>query len=159
MLKAEYEITKSTEVKNLVTIDLQRTGSYHSLSGHRKNRILIIEDNRSLAEVVAMIFEDDGRVEIAENGNEGLTKLSNTYFDAVISDIEMPIMNGIEFFYQALKICPSIRDKIVFCSGSSKEDHHRFINKFCLKYLPKPYNLDDIRNIVTGIIRETSVLS
>ena len=159
MLKVEYQITECSEVHKMVTIDRQCMGGFQYVSGHRKNRILIIEDNRSLAEIVAMIFEDDHDVEIAENGSIALNKVSNTYFDAVISDIEMPVMNGVEFFYQALNICPSIRDKIVFCSGSSKEAHQRFIEKFRLKYLPKPYNSDEIRNIVNEIIHETSVPS
>jgi YesN/AraC family two-component response regulator len=96
-------------------------------------------------------------VEIADNGSMALTKVSNTYFDVIISDIEMPIMNGIEFFYQALKIYPTIRERIVFCSGSSKVEHQRFIQKYCLRYLSKPYDLEEIRGVVYEIISETSL--
>ncbi len=156
VLKVEHENIESIEVLDSVTIDRQCIGSFRCLSEDRKNRILIIEDYRPLAEVVAMIFEDVGNVEIADNGSIGLTKVSNTYFDVIIADIEMPVMNGIEFFYQALKIHPNIRERLVFCSGSSKEEHQRFIQKYCLRYLSKPYGLEEIRGIVYEIIHETS---
>jgi len=155
-LKVEHEISESIEVIDPVTIDRQCNSTFRYLSEDRKKRILIIEDNRSLAEVVSMIFEDEGHVEIADNGSIGLAKISHTYFDVIITDIEMPVMNGIEFFYQALKIYPNIRESIVFCSGSSKEAHQRFIQKYCLRYLSKPYDLEEIRGIVYEITSETS---
>ena len=154
-LKIENENNESIDVMDSITHDRQCIGSFKCLSEDAKKRILIIEDHRSLAEVVAMIFEDFGNVEIADNGSIGLTKVSNTYFDVIVSDIEMPVINGIEFYYQAIKIYPNIKERIVFCSGSSKEAHQRFIQINCLRYLSKPYDLEEIRGIVYEIIRKT----
>ncbi len=156
VLKVEHKNTKSIEAIDPLTIDCQCSGNFRCLSEDQKNRILIIEDNRNLAEVVAMIFEDDENVEVADNGSIGLSKVSSTHFDVIIADIEMPVMNGIEFFYQALKIYPNIRERMVFCSGSSKESHQRFIQKYCLRYLSKPYDLEELRGIVYEIISEAS---
>ena len=156
VLKIEDEKNESTDVKNAIPRERRRTGSFRCVSEDAKKRILIIEDHRPLAEVAAMIFEDVGNVEIADNGSIGLAKVKDTYFDVIVADIEMPVMNGIEFFYQALKICPHIRERIVFCSGSSKEAHQRFIQNNGLRYLSKPYELEEIRDIVYEIIYEIS---
>jgi CheY-like chemotaxis protein len=155
-LHVEHKNTESIKGIDPVTIDRQCISRFRGVTGDRKKRILIIDDNRNLAELMSMIFEDDGHVEIADNGSIGLTKVSTMYFDVIISDIEMPVMDGIEFFYQALKIYPNIRERIVFCSGSSKESHQRFIHKYCLRYLPKPYGLEELRGIVYDIMSETS---
>jgi len=155
-LNVAHNNTENIEVIDQRTIVQQCIDSVQCLSENRENRILIIEDNRTLAEVMAMIFEEFGNVEIADNGSIGLNKISKTYFDVIISDIEMPIMNGIDFFYNALKFYPNIRERIVFCSGSSKEAHQHFIQKHCLRYLSKPFDTEEIRGIVYQIISETS---
>lgn len=155
-LKVEHENPERIEVIDPATFDRQCISSFRGVTEDRKKRILIIEDNRALAELVSMIFEDDGNVEIADNGSIGLTKVSNMYFDVIITDIEMPVMNGMEFFYQALKIYPNIRERIIFCSGSSKEAYQRFIHKYCLRYLPKPYGIEELRGIVYDIMSETA---
>ncbi len=155
-LKTEMDFRDFRKAADTGCYDHQRAEQFRRLPGERTNRILIIEDNRALAEVAAMIVEDYGNVDIADNGSTGLTKVSNMYFDVIISDIEMPVMNGIEFFYQALKISPTIRERIVFCSGSSKEEHKRFIEKYSLRYLSKPYELEEIRRTVYEVINGTS---
>jgi two-component system chemotaxis response regulator CheY len=155
-LQVEHKSTESRETIDPATIDRQCINSFQELTKDRKKRILIIEDNRNLADLMSMIFEDDGHVEIADNGSIGLSKISKTYFDVIISDIEMPVMNGVEFFYQALKIYPDIGERIVFCSGSSKEAHHRFIHKYCLQYLPKPYGIEELRGVVYDIMNDIS---
>ena len=77
ILKVEHDNSESIEVIDPLTIDRQCTSSYRCLSEDRKKQILIIEDNRSLAEVVSMIFQDVGNVEIAEIRCRLLPRLSN----------------------------------------------------------------------------------
>jgi CheY-like chemotaxis protein len=58
-------------------------------------KILLIDDSLNIREVERNILEKAGYdVEIAENGQEGLDKLKATGFDLVVTDIEMPHMDG-----------------------------------------------------------------
>ena len=64
-------------------------------SGNKK--ILIVEDNNMNQIVMAKIlkiFKIDS--EIAENGQEAVNKIENINFDAILMDIQMPVMNGYE---------------------------------------------------------------
>ena len=70
-LKVEHSNTEGIEGIDPVTIDRQCINSFQGLTKDRKKRILIIEDNRNLAELMSMIFEDDGHVETADNGSIG----------------------------------------------------------------------------------------
>ena len=67
------------------------------LAGHR---ILLVEDNAINAEIARMILEQYGaEVQQAENGKTGLEALQEKgpgYYDAVLMDIQMPVMNGFE---------------------------------------------------------------
>lgn len=60
-------------------------------------RVLVIDDSLNTREVERAMLERAGyRVETAANGNEGLHKLRTAPFDVVVTDIEMPHMNGLQ---------------------------------------------------------------
>ncbi|PNB64955.1 DNA-binding response regulator, partial [Pseudomonas sp. FW305-BF6] len=68
------------------------------------NRILIIEDDQSIAELQRDYLEIDGMtVEIETNGQAGLNKALREQFDLILLDIMLPDLNGYE-------ICKKIRE-------------------------------------------------
>ena len=63
----------------------------------KSNAILIVEDDKDLRNILEVIFEQNGySVLTAANGKEGLEILNSNKVDAVISDVRMPVMDGIE---------------------------------------------------------------
>ena len=72
-------------------------GGYPPLAGRR---ILIVEDTAENAEIVADLLElEDAESERAENGREGLDMFSRSeegYYDAILMDLRMPVMDGLE---------------------------------------------------------------
>jgi DNA-binding response OmpR family regulator len=84
-------------------------------------KILVVDDNVDMAEALAMNLEYAGHTVItAHDGAEGLFKFresqfSNTPFDAVVSDWQMPKMDGIEMIQQIRRMAPLV--KVVLVSG------------------------------------------
>lgn len=67
------------------------------LNRKRCGRILLVEDNAINRKVATGILKKSGfQVDIAENGEEALTHLKKTKFDAVLMDCRMPVMDGYE---------------------------------------------------------------
>ena len=66
----------------------------------KKQTILIVEDNTELRNFIKENFEKNYKVIEAENGKDGLTVAKSALPDLIISDIMMPIMNGVEFCKQ-----------------------------------------------------------
>lgn len=62
-----------------------------------KPSILIIDDNLQLRSYIADLLSDEFSITLAADGLEGLTKASESVPDAVICDVMMPTMNGMEF--------------------------------------------------------------
>lgn len=65
----------------------------------RRLRVLYVEDDPGLRELVADVLEGEGhKVETAVNGKDGLTRLleEKARYDLVLTDIRMPVMNGLE---------------------------------------------------------------
>jgi CheY-like chemotaxis protein len=64
-------------------------------------KILIVEDEKSLAEAYRTILEKHGyQVQLAYDGEEGLALIDKTAVDLILLDINMPKMNGLEMLKQ-----------------------------------------------------------
>jgi len=70
-------------------------------------RILIVDDERSICELLEITFRKDGhRIEVAASGAAGLQKMHSQIFDIIISDINMKDMSGMELLRLAREIAP-----------------------------------------------------
>jgi len=81
-------------------VGAKRTGDNLSFAGNQEDgrrTILLVEDTPFFLKVIQSYLESDGyEVITAENGREAYEKLAQITVDAVVSDIEMPLMTGIE---------------------------------------------------------------
>lgn len=70
-----------------------------------KKKILVVDDSITFTKYVSRILQGSGfDIEIANNGFEGLEKAMRTKFDLIITDINMPRMDGYEFAREIRKI-------------------------------------------------------
>ena len=70
--------------------------------------ILIVDDERSICELLEITFRKDGhRVEIATSGEAARRSLESKIFDIIISDIRMPDMSGVDLLEYAKEVSPS----------------------------------------------------
>ncbi len=64
--------------------------------------VLIVDDSRAVRDMISFTLEPQGySVVAAENGAEGLDKFRSQKLDLVITDLNMPVMNGLEFIREA----------------------------------------------------------
>ncbi|MEA2035051.1 MAG: response regulator [Euryarchaeota archaeon] len=84
--------------------------------------VLIVDDEPDLLELTKIYLEKTGdfTVDIAESAREALEKMQTTTYDAVVSDYEMPEMNGIEFL-KTVRGSGSDMPFIIF-TGKGRED-------------------------------------
>jgi DNA-binding NtrC family response regulator len=71
-------------------------------------KILVVDDNRSLADALADVFEAKGyQPTLAFDGVQAVEKVKEAAFDCVLMDIKMPRMSGVDAFKEIKKIAPS----------------------------------------------------
>ena len=121
----------------------------------RVKKILLVEDETGFSELLANLLRSDGyEVVVANDGQEGLEKLEEFQPDAIISDIVMPRVDGLEMF-RRVKLAPKTSSiPFLFISGyqdSTVYDKARKIGVFGI--LQKPIDIDQIERRLKELTR------
>jgi DNA-binding NtrC family response regulator len=96
-------------------------GSGRNVEKRRKLNVLLVDDDRDMTETLGDILrEKNYHVEIAHNGNEAIQRVKNRPFDAILLDIKMPGINGVETYKEIKKIRPE--SLVMFMTAQSVED-------------------------------------
>jgi CheY-like chemotaxis protein len=114
----------------------------------KREKILIVEDDYALLQLMSALFEDICDTDLAENGAEALAKIKTTPYDLVISDVEMPVMNGIELYQNARAFFENPTHYFLFHTGGLTGNNQRFFEANNLNVLIKPSSIVQIRDIV-----------
>jgi two-component system chemotaxis response regulator CheY len=117
-----------------------------------EENLLVVDDDPSIAALLVSVLENEGIVDHAVNGDNALKKLQGRYYAAIISDLDMPVMNGIEFYKQAIEIYPNMKERFIFFTSSFDQDILSFFRQNNLRYLQKPSSITDVRKAVSEIL-------
>jgi two-component system, NtrC family, nitrogen regulation response regulator NtrX len=120
-------------------------------------RILVIDDETAIREAIRMTLEYEGyKVDEARSGQEGLDRATKTPFDAILLDIKMPILDGIEVLENLKE--QRVASPVIMVSGHG--DVHTAVE--CTKrgaydFLEKPLNRDKLLLTVRNAVRVRSL--
>mgnify|MGYP004562458037 CR=1 FL=1 len=124
-----------------------------------KRQILIVEDNEDVADFIGSQLSPDYTIHYAANGQEGLEKAIDIVPDLIISDVMMPILDGIE-------LCRRVRANelinhipiIMVTARITEEDKLVGLNAGADAYLAKPFNSDELRLRVSKLLEQRTLL-
>ncbi|MDD5160089.1 MAG: response regulator [Sulfuricurvum sp.] len=116
--------------------------------------VLYVEDNEALREETKKVFEPFfARVDLAQNGEEGLSQYNDAHYDIIITDINMPVMNGIDMIERIREINPE--QKII--AISAHDESTILINLMrngISSFILKPINLNDMLTALYPVCRD-----
>jgi two-component system, NtrC family, response regulator PilR len=108
----------------------------------RPPRILVVDDERSMRELLAIVLRREGyEVLLAENGRSALDALDREPVDLLISDIKMPDMSGVDVLRAAKKVDQDILG-IMITAFASTETAVEAMRLGACDYLSKPFDVD-----------------
>lgn len=120
-------------------------------------KILIVDDELDMRLVLSAMLKKDGfEVSAAANGREALQILRSSKMAAVITDLKMPDMDGMELLTCISERYPEIPVIMITAHGTINTAVEA-LKKGAFDYITKPFDLDDLKNIVSKAIKTNTL--
>jgi len=118
------------------------------------SRILILDDEEAVRRVLKTALERRGfELDVVGSAPEARTLLSNARYDLVICDIQMPGLNGVDFYQELEGNHPALVERVIFMTGDLvHSDIQLFLDKIHAKVLRKPFDLAGLYEKVDAVL-------
>jgi len=123
------------------------------MAGHR---ILIVEDSPTMRQLLVFALKRMKDVDIieAQDGMDGLRKVTGDHFDLAFVDINMPVMDGLKLIslirgeqnLEGMPIC-------VITTEGAKEDRERALTLGANEYLTKPIQANKVLSVAKSLLK------
>ncbi len=121
-------------------------------------KVLVVEDSITMRSLITSTIEEIPELTVIAVGNgfEALKVLPQQTFDLIITDINMPDINGLEIV-NFVKNHPSYRTipMIIVSTEQSEEDIQKGLALGASAYVTKPFNPDELRKTVQGVLKSS----
>ena len=126
------------------------------MSSSKKNmikKVLVVDDSLTIRVYHSSLLKSFGfEVDTAENGMDALEKIMSKKYDLVLSDINMPVMDGYEFVKRLRKLNNYKLTPVVFVTTlESDEDRKKGFMSGATLFIVKPIDNEVLKNILESI--------
>lgn len=117
-----------------------------------ENRVLVVDDDADIRDLVALKLQASGlQVETATDGIEGFEKASQGSFDAIVLDVMMPGMSGIDVL-QALRGAGNSTPVILLTAKTQEHDVEAGFGAGANDYVSKPFSPRELLARVNALL-------
>lgn len=123
-------------------------------STHRGTRVLVVEDEPTVARLIADLLEDEGlQVDVLLDGREALDRAARQHYDLVICDMKMPGLDGQHFFQSLVRERNPLQDRFLFVTGDViAQQTQDFLERNRLPHVAKPFRVEELTEKVYGLL-------
>jgi CheY-like chemotaxis protein len=120
----------------------------------RRSRLLIVDDEVVFSGSLRRLFSNEHEVTVVNRGSDAIGRLrAGERFDAILCDLLMPEVTGIELHTELRQIAPDQADCMIFLTGGAfSESSQRFLDGVANRWFEKPCNLDLLRAAVREVV-------
>lgn len=127
--------------------------------GQKIQNILIVDDEENARIGLSKLLSQEGyEVDSVANGHEALLLLRQKKVSLVISDINMPEMNGLAFLRELNRHYPSTHVIMITAYGGV-ESYLEAMNLGAFEYIHKPVKLDELKSVMNKLCGSGKVVS
>jgi len=116
----------------------------------RGERLLIVDDEPDLAELLADMLRPQGAaIDVACGGREALARLRAGRYDAVLTDLRMPDIDGPALYREIVRCWPELAERVIFVTGDAlSATVQGFLAESGRPLLEKPFTAADVRELL-----------
>lgn len=114
-------------------------------------RILVVDDEAQIRTMLTQMLEQEGyTVVTAENGEEGLAMVGRHAFDLVVTDMIMPVKDGLKFIMELIRDYPDLKILAISGGGAIKAERYLTMAGYLgdIATLEKPFKRDAFLELV-----------
>jgi PAS domain S-box-containing protein len=128
-------------------------------NGQRRHRVMLVDDEPQVAQTMERLLRRDYDVTLAGCGRDAVDLINRgARFDAIISDVMMPNMTGIELIEELQRIAPDQAQRLIFLSGGAFTAQTRErLDQLGAPQLEKPVTANKLRACVLQIATEAKL--
>jgi len=125
-----------------------------SVAAGRGARILVVEDEPTVARLVADVLGEEGhQVDAILDSREGLRHALSHPYDLLICDLKMPRLDGRAFYEALVSAGRPARQRMLFITGDTLGPRSLdFLSRNKLAYLGKPFLVEELKSIVKNVL-------
>jgi DNA-binding response OmpR family regulator len=120
------------------------------VKGNKLARIMVVDDEKDILRIIKRDLEvtNEFQVETFSSGIEALNAFKSHdlgYYDAIITDIRMPKMNGFELYRQVKELSPNTKIAFITAFEINKDEFNKVLPSIEVKdFIIKPIDMDDL---------------
>jgi DNA-binding response OmpR family regulator len=120
------------------------------MGGQTMKKILVVDDEENIRELYRDELSEEGyRVELAENGQDALTRFESFKPDLVTLDVMMPGMNGIEVLRRIREKNPSVPVLLLTAFGEFRQDFNTWASD---AYIVKSADVTELKQTIRRLL-------
>lgn len=124
-----------------------------------KSKILVIEDEKNMREILSILLEGEGyEVMTAPDGKTGIEQIKKEIYDLIITDIKMPGHDGFDVLREAKEISPETLVIMITAFGTT-ESAIEAMKLGAYDYIHKPFKIDEIRLVIKNALEKRRLRS
>jgi CheY-like chemotaxis protein len=120
----------------------------------RRARVLVIDDEPSLCQIVRRVLSPEHEVTITSDGRDAIQLLgTEPEFDVVLCDLMMPEMSGMDLHAKLVEVAPDVAERMIFLTGGAFSSRAaQFLDRVSNTRLDKPFDPAMLRKAVAKAI-------
>lgn len=123
-----------------------------AVQSRKWGRVLIVDDADTLARAVRRGLRDTFECSVATNESEALTALGEQTWDAIVCDMMMPDLSGVQLYRWLRTARPHLLRRIVFVTGLDVRAARSSLGDIGAPVLLKPFSVDDLRATLSQLL-------
>lgn len=120
-----------------------------------ENSLLVVDDDRQIRELLTHALDRYGQVTCAENGDAARKMIQQRFFNVMITDIDMPVLDGISLLRQTIHQNDHLRGHFILCTGNATTEVMTAAREYGVPLLQKPISIRILWDVVERVLTNT----
>jgi len=120
-----------------------------------QNSILVVDDDQAVLHMWERFLGRHARIARAENGRAALRAIEHEFFNVIVTDSDMPILDGVAFIRKAIEKDANLRGHFIICTADTTHEVKEVARDYDVPILKKPVTIGQMLETVQRVLEDS----